>query len=335
MVVELPRELAEDAFWTRMPPPLLSVVVIGLAFGFEVLLGVAGSDGTAAGEAFVHSVPWTVWRSVTGAALVVFVLLTAQAVRILQNPGKWGFHPQPVRQRHYVMSATAAAAAVLAYRFAFPGKTPDLPVQYLTVRTDVVLVAALVAAVPWLAVVWLAHAECRNLDEFSEPDIGNEYAGAIHDASHNPVLFRKAVKQLLGLWELLIFCAGAFTLGVVAAVASAGALRGAFVSVYPKRAGEFPPANVLLYGGLFALGLSAIALPMATAWRNRAQQLVEHVSPLPKNGRPTQAWTQERQRLEHLLHLDTPVVRNPLTLVGILAPLAVSALAAFLPELAN
>jgi hypothetical protein len=46
-------------------------------------------------------------------------------------------------------------------------------------------------------------------------------------------------------------------------------------------------------------------------------------------------WVEDRDRLERVLHLDVPFVRNPLTVVGVLAPLVVSALAAFLPEIAN
>jgi hypothetical protein len=47
------------------------------------LLGVGGSDGSATSEAFVHGVPWTIWRAFAGATLVVFAVLTFQAIRIL------------------------------------------------------------------------------------------------------------------------------------------------------------------------------------------------------------------------------------------------------------
>jgi hypothetical protein len=338
MLGELPRELAEDRFWTKVPPPLLSMGVLGSALGISTLLGVAGSNGTVAGDAFVHSVPWTVWRAIAGAALVVFVLLTAQAIRILQYPERWGFYPPPSRRPRYLGCAITAAVGVAAYRLIFAGAGPDLPVQALKWRTAFVLVAALLAAIPWLTIVWLAHAECRDLDQITPQPAtspGNEYADAMEDDARSPELFGLAVRQLEGLWQLLLVCAGAFTLGVVAAVASSGALRGAFVSAHPKRADEFPPSNVLLYGGMFAVGLAVIAAPLAVAWRNRAQQLVEHACPLPLNGRPTEQWAAERHRIEHLLHLDIPFVGNPLTMVGVLAPLAVSALAAFLPEVAN
>ncbi len=321
MLGELPRELAEDNFWVRLPPPLLSMIVFGLAFAFAGLLGVAGSDGTAASDAFVKGVPWTVWRAVAGAALVVFALLTAQAVRILQHPDRWGFYPSPARRRRYLLCAVVSAAAVAGYRIFFPGTAvPDLPVNNLQLRTGVVLVCGMLGAIPWLTIVWLAHAECRELWNRQDDPPGDPAAN---------------IRCLERLWQLLIVCVGAFMLGVVAAVAASGALRGAFVAAYPDRAGEFPPSNVLLYGGLFALGLAVIGIPMAVAWRNRAQQFVEHLCPLPTDGRPSEEWLQERRRVEHLLHLDISILRNPLTILSVIAPLLVSALAAFLPQLAG
>jgi hypothetical protein len=333
MFGELPRGLAEDALWAKLPPPLLSVLVIGLAFGFEYLLGIHDSDGSQQSRDFVGSVPWTVWRSVSAVALVVFLLLTVQAVRVLQAPSDWGFHPERHRRRNYLLTATGAAVTIALYRLTIHGDGPRVPVDHLDSRTNVVMLVALVPAVPWLAVVWLAHAECRDLNKFTRA--GNEFANAMQDTRPNdPELYRNAVKQLQNLWELLVLCAGAFTLGVVAAVASSGALRGAYVALHPT-SNDFPPANVLLYGGLFALALAVIAVPMATAWRNQARKFVDHVYPLPENGRPTVEWVEDRDRLERVLHLDVPFVRNPLTVVGVLAPLVVSALAAFLPEIAN
>lgn len=320
MLGELPRELAEDNFWVKLPPPLLSMIVFGLAFCFAGLLGVAGSDGTAVSDAFVKGVPWTVWRAVAGAALVVFALLTAQAIRILQHPDRWGFYPPPARRRRYLLCAAVSAAAVTAYRIIFPGVVPDLPVQSLQTRTGAVLLCGMLAAIPWLTIVWLAHAECRELWQRDDDPLDEPQAH---------------IRRLERLWQLLIVCVGAFMLGVVAAVAASGAIRGAFVSAHPDRADEFPPSNVLLYGGMFALGLAVIGIPMAVAWRNRAQQLVEHMCPLPASGRPSEEWLQERRRIEHLLHLDISILRNPLTILSVFAPLFVSALAAFLPQLAN
>jgi len=336
MLTELPQELAEDGFWTKLPPPVISIFVIGTALGCAALLGIDGSDGTRASDSFVESVPWTVWRAISGAALVVFIVLTVQAVRILQHPRRWGFYPKHQNRVRYLVYAVLGAAAAASYRLIFPGVGPDLPVNNLDLRTAVVLVTAMIAAVPWMTVVWLAHAECRDLANNLDvrPLEGSAYARALRDDTNDPELFRRAVDQLDGLWRLLWFCALSSTVGIIAAVGSAGALRGAFISAHPDRAGEFPPANVLLYGGLFTLGLSVIAVPFFVAWRNRAQQLAGHVCPLPADGKPTEDWLQHRRRVEQLLHLG-PLFTDSVTAVGVLTPLVVSALAAFLPNSAG
>jgi len=120
---------------------------------------------------------------------------------------------------------------------------------------------------------------------------------------------------------------------VVAIIVATGALRAAFLSAYPARARQFPPATVLAYGGFWALVLVVITLPMAAAWRARARQVVERGYPLPEDGQPTESWVSARARLEHLLHLDVPVLRNPLTALSVFTPLITATLAAFIPQL--
>jgi hypothetical protein len=53
------------------------------------------------------------------------------------------------------------------------------------------------------------------------------------------------------------------------------------------------------------------------------------------DGKPAAEWAEERARLEALLHLDLSILRNPLTALSVLAPLLISALAAFLPQIAG
>jgi H+/gluconate symporter-like permease len=329
------QKMLEDTFWLRMPPPLRSGVLLGGLFGFAALLGIAGSQGTAESEQFVRSVPWTVWRGVASAALVVFVVLAIQAIRVLQDPQRWGMSVQKDRRNRYLVCAAAGAAAIVAYRLCFPGAGPDLPVQNLSLRTSTVLIAGMLASIPWLTVVWLAHSECHDLGKNVNLQPKTEYQRAMDDTPGETGHFRNAVDGLLKLWQLLLVCVGAFTVGVVAAVASSGALRGAFVAAHPDRKDEFPPANVLLYGGFFALALSIITVPLVASWRARAQDLVEHGCPLPADGKPTAEWTEERERLEKLLHLDLSILRNPLTALTVLTPLLISALAAFLPQIAG
>ena len=88
----------------------------------------------------------------------------------------------------------------------------------------------------------------------------------------------------------------------------------------------------LLYGAVFALLGLAVALPLVWAWRSQAKAWLA-----AKSGDPadiaTKEWVEERDRRAGLLNLDTPILRNPLTVLSVLTPLATSLLAAFLPQL--
>src|SRR6266516_2117892 len=125
MLGELPPEIAEDTFWTKIPPPVLSMIVLGLAFGFASLVGMDASKGTPESNTFVDSVPWTVWRALAGTALVVFALLTVQAIRILQHPGKWGFYPPPGRASRYLLCAIIGTSAGGVFWLISPAIGPD------------------------------------------------------------------------------------------------------------------------------------------------------------------------------------------------------------------
>src|SRR5262249_22950269 len=108
----------------------------------------------------------------------------------------------------------------------------------------------------------------------------------------------------------------------------------AFIAYAPKRAAEFPGSVVLLFGGLFAVVQAVIALPLVASWRARARDLVERARPLPADG-VTDAWVAAPTRLDTLLHLDVPLLRNPLAALSVFAPTVTSLLAVFIPDLAS
>ena len=142
-----------------------------------------------------------------------------------------------------------------------------------------------------------------------------------------------ASSRLLLLWRLLVTCVTAFAIAVVAAIVNSGALRASFLQAHPHRGTDFPPANVLFYGAFFAVVLSVITVPLVAAWRSSAFAVVERTHPLPPDGLPTEDWMAARARLEKLLHLDVPLLRNPLTALSVFVPLITAALAAFIPQL--
>jgi hypothetical protein len=308
-----------------------TVAVWFVFFGVAILLGLGADDGTKTSDVFIHDVPWNVWLLVAAGAIVIFVLLFLHAVRMVLDLERWGVRVSVVRRRGYVGIAAGAVVIAMAVQLK-AGYSPDLPVAHLGARTRAVLWAGLVTSIPWLTLVWLAHDEARRIGS-DEDDEGPE----------------ATLTRLLKLWRLLVSCVGAFALGVVAAIATSGALRAAFISVHPDCndkypdpnsppsgvvCGEtFPAANVLYYGAFFAVLLTIIAAPLVASWRERAQELVERTYPLPADGMPDDTWVADRARLSKILQLDVPILRNPLIALSIFTPLITSTLAAFIPQL--
>jgi hypothetical protein len=186
-----------------------------------------------------------------------------------------------------------------------------------------------------LALVWLAHAICDELrtSVASMPAEEVVTAGGAPGTAAGGEAIRSTVDQLQRLWRLMTQCVTAAAISVVVAIVTAGALRAAFLSYAPGRADDFPASNVLLYGALFAVLQTAIGLPLVVSWRARARELVERAYPLPIDGQPTEGWLGDRRRMETLLHLNVSLLRNPLAALSVLAPLATSALAVFIPQL--
>lgn len=318
-------------------PPVTTVGAVVLLFALAAALGAGDSTGSAESEAFVGGVPWMVWRLVGAAAILVFVGLAVTAIRVLVATDRWGIDASKSLRWTYVICAAVGLGVVIAGRIVAGGANPDVPVQNLDARTGAVLVSALIAAIPWLVLVWLALHTCQVLrHRIGElPPIparpGDDSRGPIHSDSPH----REVIVQMLRLWDLLVLCVAAFVIGVVAAIVTSSTLRAAFLDVHPDRADEFPAVNVLYYGALFAVLAAVLNVPLVAAWRRCARGVVDGAYPLPWDGQPTEAWVAARSRLEALLHLDVSLLRNPLTGFAVLSPLLTSALAAFIPQLSQ
>jgi hypothetical protein len=221
---------------------------------------------------------------------------------------------------------------------------PSVDLQSLTHsliwRTRSVVLAGYTAVILWIALVWLAHAGCAQLKRRAQalppgglPDTPlaarSEQERQVVDA------FQAVIDQLRRLWRLMTACVAAAAFTVVTTLVTAGALRAAFIAYAPEHAGEYPASAVLLFGALFAIFQIAIGLPMAISWRTRARDVVERVYPWRLDVGRGETWADDRARLEALLHLDVALIRNPLTVLSIFAPLVTSVLAVFIPQLAS
>ena len=328
----------------RLPAPAYSLATLVLLVSTIVLLDLgtnlsAGAD-TASGlgaplsdaDRETFAVAWLTWRAVAAVAIVVFLFGLAAGVYSLIEARRSGLVPVSGRRLAiYLILPTALVIAVATMIIMGGGRNPDIPVPMLARRTRAVLFTGLVAAVPWVALSWLCQDRCRpyRLRPWGR-DTGILGFG-----------------ELTRLWQRIVACLGAFAVAVAAGVLTAGALRFAFLAARPQCApgyeppadtvpagcvSDFPAINVLLYGAAFAVVGLAIAVPLIASWRSAASEWVDDQRPsdVPEHD---ETWTKEKDRLTVLLHLDTPVLRNPLTLLSVFTPLITSVLAAFLPQL--
>ena len=296
-------------------------------------IGAGAAEADEASRAFVSSVAWITWKVLASATITLLVLLFVYgiyALSFMREGGIWA--RKPVLP---LVVAGALAAVVIWQLHVKGGWVPVLPVADLPSRSHAVVYTGLVAAVPWLAVAWLVQDACQR---FPHPEVTRA-------AAASEVTFT----GLRNIWDHISRVVGVFACGVVAALLTSGALRLAFLSAHEpcgaqahssSRPGglvcaeDFPATYVLLYGAAFAVFLLVISIPMVVTWRNRAIAWVLASNP-PPAGAPDQKWSEDQVRLEKLLHLDIPFLRNPITLLSVLLPLVTSLLAAFLPQLAG
>jgi hypothetical protein len=319
----------------RSSPPVVTLAALGGLFGAAFALGISASTGSAESRKLVASASWVAWLLIGAIALVIFVALFLLAVRVLRRGPEWGLAGSGRRTRNYLIVA-AATVAVIAAVILLSGGEPDIPVRGLAFRARAVLLGGLVASIPWLALVWLAHAECRDVQDMLGSPASDSTAPAAGQSAGRASahgLPAQFIPRLLLLWKLLVSCVTAFAVVVAAAIVNSGALRVAFITAHPARSDQFPPSYVLLYGAFFAVLLSVITVPLVASWRSCAFTVVEQAHPLPADGLPGEDWFSGRARLEKLLHLDVPLLRNPLTALSVFAPLVTAALAAFIPQL--
>lgn len=249
--------------------------------GVVVLLGWNAETPTTHSNAVASSVPWLVWRVVGAITALVFVVLVLRGMRmLLDHRGAEPRHqrkPGPTRKRGRwrfrllvglaaVVLVLSGGLALLASRAAGEGRLV-LPVRGLDVRTVVLLGVGMLAAVPWLSLAWLVHAECRMIRTWT----------GLHtsDAHHAAVL------RLGRLWKRIVSCVTAFAVAVIAVMATTGVMRAVFLDAFPDRKSEFPAGYVLLYGFPFLMAVLIISVPLITAWRSAATHVLDHAVPIP------------------------------------------------------
>lgn len=341
-----PTRVADRPAWVfRLPSPVYSVTVLAVLVAVVALLDVGARPPTGAppddlgrpvdaGSAMAFNDAWLTWRAVAAIAIVIFVYGLLAGIVLLRRSVQSRVLPASSwRVGCYLTVPALLVVAAIAMLVTSGGRNPDLPVHLLAWRTRTVLFTGLVSVVPWMALAWLCQDRSRPRDYrpwgATDPELGFE--------------------DLSRLWRLVTMCIGAFAVGVAAAVLTSGALRFAFLAGRPQCGPQytppagaepapcvegFPAVSVLLYGAAYAvIGLS-LAVPLIATWRASAFAWVERRRP-PDSSNDADSWIQEKNRLFEVLHLNTPVLRNPLTLLSVFTPLITSTLAAFLPQLGS
>ncbi|MFD9946598.1 hypothetical protein ACFWYW_10710 [Nonomuraea sp. NPDC059023] len=321
----------------RFSPALKSVLAVVVLVVVVLALSWGAGQGTPASQAVVHSMSWLLWRVTASASVLLFLIVLLRGIAELRHEWNAGDTAQHAQIVVYVLLAvvfvTIGVGAVTQASGTAFSHMPRLPVTRLDVRAGVLVIVGAVAAIPWLAMVWLIHSASR--DVRAEIEATAAAAVAPETSGESPLL--PAFRRLAVLWEAIVRCALALSVLVVATILTTGALRGVYIEASPVTEGQpdwYPSVYVLLYGATFAFLLLILMVPMLAYWRTSAARLVEAAIPVPTGLRFEEGWDGQRKHLERLLHLDVSLLGSPLTMLTALAPLVSSALAAFIPELA-
>ncbi|KQV09932.1 MULTISPECIES: hypothetical protein [unclassified Kitasatospora] len=95
---------------------------------------------------------------------------------------------------------------------------------------------------------------------------------------------------------------------------------------------DFPPSYLLMYGAFFSAVFAFVFMPVAMQWRSVTVQLVNSVAPVPEAANLDDKWLARRSHLTTFLRLDLSLPKLLAPALGILAPLATSALSLVLPS---
>ncbi|WP_445257004.1 hypothetical protein [Nocardioides aurantiacus] len=294
---------------TDTHPAVQTLAFLLLAGACFWLLGL--QQGT---DPFASSNAWTIWRATAAFAASGSVFLGIRGGLYLSNV---------VTDREYATTRRSAlwncaAAVVLVVGVALflatvQQRASDLSwrIEHMHGRLTAVAILAALPAVPWIALVWIAHR--------AERETRTETSATLEHR-----------------WRLVVSCAQAFACFVVIAIIPTGALRAAFIAQNPRDTAlgqAFPASNVLIYGAFYAVVVIAVVVPLVAAWRSRAQLHVDAAYPF--DAKLDEQWEKDRARLEHVHHLDVNLLRSPLTALSVLVPLISATLAYFLPQLAK
>jgi hypothetical protein len=270
-----------------------------------------------------------IWAAVATASLMVWVMLFQRGraeVRALPEP----WH-RPRSWWTWNVAAYAALGVLTAVMIGMvtSGNRAAVPIDHFPALINTLTFLGWVSAAPWVLMVWITHERVRDLAtataQIAPPQSTDEY---------DPTLIDSAVTSIaqgtIEVRELIERSALALALLVSTTVLNTGALRFALVNSKAVNAGDFPSWWVLGYGALFSVVVAVVITPLLLAWRTQALELADRALGMPPSGIPSETLVAARQRFESRLGITARLLRRPITVLSILAPLATSILIAFL-----
>jgi hypothetical protein len=269
------------------------------------------SGHTQASARFVDSPEFDIWTAVVTALLAAAAAIGVAAwpaFRVLARATGW----------RAVVGVLGIWLAVGVVGAAGPrGLGEEASLWGARVRIGVVTLAVGVLIIPVFFGLVLAQTRLRTLQRGILTEVAEGRAGSV-------------VIELLWLRTALLRFLTGFAVIVTGATLAAGALRAVVLAdgLAPEKV---PGAEVLAYGGFLTALSALIFVPAYLAWQNAVASLRDQLFPFPANGMPSHDWSQSRSDFDMMLSARSSAGSVFTAAFGILAPLAGSLLAAWIP----
>ncbi len=306
--------------WRRIRPAVDAVVaIVAIVLVARYLSAV---DGTGPNHrSYGELLEYRVWAALAATSLVVWVLLVGRTLHIALRPLRDNDLPWSVRLQRglaplFMYGVVLWALVLGAVPLAGIGLVDPLAPE-LGHRAFLLVTAGVLAAGPPVVGMWQTYGRLRELS----------MAIAGRAGGWTPSRF---LAELRETWRHAQRCLAVLSILVALGTVLVGAFRNTLLAA-GYTAKELPGSVVLLYGAFFTVLSLIVYVPLFIAWRSRVTDYIDRIYPLPDDGRPSEEWMAGRARLLTLLGADITLARNLTAAAGILAPLATSVLAVFVP----
>ena len=277
--------------------------------------------GASTDDELVTSGAFRAWIAVAAFASVAFVDTLLAGIREL---GSQRLSSSQLSLRDYAWFYVGFAVVAVGALALFGRGGPPVDVQVFPVIARALLLLGAAAAGPWVISVWVLHGV------LSQHRAVIATLPTAQDAETDTSALDHELIVLLDVRKGIVAAVVRLLVLVLGATLLSGTLHAAVVPRFIPEA-EFPPTAVLAYGAFFTVMLSLAVVPLMLSWRQTARALLDRAYP------PAVVTSEEdaaaRERVTQTLDLHGSLFTFPLTIGGLLAPLATSVLSVAIPQL--